>query len=367
MIIRRGDAVNRTLRFAALSATAALLTAGCATKAPPTGSSGSSASPAAAKFSACMVTDTGGLDDKSFNQSAWAGMQQVKAAGTATVSVAQSTSENDYVSNINSFIGKGCGIILTVGYDMANATNAAAKAHPKQKFAIVDNGSYGSDVRGIEYNTAQSAFLGGYLAAGMTKSGKVATWGGQNMPTVDVYMDGFWEGVQYYDKQHGKDVKVLGWNEKTQQGSFVNSFTDQNAGKQLTATFQQQGADIVFPVAGNAGLGALAQAKASNGALNAIWVDTDGCVSAAQYCGVLLSTVQKGIANTVDATVKDAASGHFSAKPYVGTLADGGTGLAPYHDFASKVPASLTSEINKIKAEIVAGKIKITSRNQPTS
>jgi basic membrane protein A len=359
--------VNRTLRIAAVSAAAALLTTGCATKAPPSSNSSSTAAAAAAKFSACMVTDTGGLDDRSFNQSAWAGMQQAKAAGTASVSVAQSTSENDYVSNINSFLSKGCGIIVTVGYDMANATNAAAKAHPKQHFAIVDNGSYGSNVRGIEYNTAQSAFLGGYLAAGMSKSGKVATWGGQKMPTVDIYMDGFWQGVQYYDQQHGKNVKVLGWNEKTQQGSFVNSFTDQNAGKQLTATLEQQGADIVFPVAGNAGLGALAQAKASKGSLNAIWVDTDGCVSAPQYCGVLISTVEKGIATTVDASVKDAASGKFTAKPYVGTLANGGTGLAPYHDFASKVPASLTTEINKIKAQIISGKLKITSPNQPKS
>jgi basic membrane protein A len=314
-----------------------------------------------------MVTDTGGIDDKSFNQSAWAGMLQAQTDGKATVKYAQSTTENDYVSNIASFLSAGCGIIVTVGFSMADATDAAAKAHPNQKFAIVDNASSGSNVRGIEYNTAQGAFLGGYLAAGMTKTGKVATWGGQNLPTVDVYMDGFWEGVQYYNLKHNKSVQVLGWNEKTQKGSFTNSFTDQNAGKQLTATQQNQGADIVFPVAGNAGLGALAQAEASGGSLNAIWVDTDGFVSASNYGNVLISSVEKGIAKTVTATVEAAAAGTFSSTAYVGTLVNDGTGLAPYHDFASKVPASLNSELTTIKSQIISGAIKITSPNQPAS
>jgi basic membrane protein A and related proteins len=363
--------VNRSIRLVAGLAAVALVTAACGSKSV-TGGSGSTSSASGgggggASFKACMVTDTGGIDDRSFNQSAWAGMQAAQAAGKATVTYAQSTTENDYVSNINSFISAGCGIIVTVGFSMANATDAAAKAHPNQKFAIVDNASSGTNVRGIEYNTAQGAFLGGYLAAGMTKTGKVATWGGINLPTVDIYMDGFWEGVQYYNHQNGKSVQVLGWDETTQKGSFVNSFTDQNAGKQLTATQANQGADIVFPVAGNAGLGALAQAKASGGSLNAIWVDTDGFVSAPQYGSVLISSVEKGIAATVSATVEAAAAGTFSATAYVGTLTNNGTGLAPYHDFASKVPASLTSQLDTIKSEIISGQIKITSKNQPSS
>ena len=96
----------------------------------------------------------------------------------------------------------------------------------------------------------------------MTKTGKVATFGGLNIPPVTIYMDGFWEGVQYYNKQKGKNVQVLGWDENKQKaGTFANSFTDQNKGKQISQAFIQQGADIIFPVAGGTGLGAGAAAQ----------------------------------------------------------------------------------------------------------
>ncbi len=138
---------------------------------------------------------------------------------------------------------------------MGDATKAAAKAHPSQKFAIVDYAYTPplSNVNALVFNTAQDAFQGGYLAAGMTKTGKVATFGGQKLPTVTIYMDGFWDGVQYYNQKHGKNVQVLGWNEKTQNGSFTGDFTNQTKGQTLTQTFISEGADIIFPVAGNVG------------------------------------------------------------------------------------------------------------------
>ena len=99
----------------------------------------------------------------------------------------------------------------------------------------------------------QDGFLAGYLAAGMTKTGKVATFGGEKLPTVTIYMDGFYDGVQYYNSKHGTHVQVLGWNESTQNGSFTGNFTDQTAGQQLTQTFVTEGAAIIFPVAGTSG------------------------------------------------------------------------------------------------------------------
>jgi basic membrane protein A len=314
-----------------------------------------------------MVTDTGGIDDHSFNAAAWAGMQKAQTDGKAKVQYVQSTTENDYVPNINSLVAKNCDLVVTVGGLMGDATKSAAAGHASQKFAIVDSGSIPANVKGLEFNTAQGAFLGGYLAAGMSKSGKVATFGGLNIGPVTVYMDGFWEGVQYYNQKHNKNVQVLGWNETTQQCSFAQSFTDQNAGKQLASGFLSQGADIVFPVAGGTGLGALAEAQQSNGAMTAIWVDTDGCTAAANYCSVILTSVLKGISDAVTKTVEDSASGNFSETAYVGTLANGGTGLADFHDFASKVPASLQSELATVKQGIIDGTIKITSKAQPTS
>jgi basic membrane protein A len=230
----------------------------------------------------------------------------------------------------------------------------------------VDAGSSGPNVYGLQYNTAQGGFLGGYLAASMTRTGKVATFGGLNIPPVTIYMDGFWEGVQYYDKKKGKSVSVLGWNEKQQKaGTFASSFTDQNKGLSISKAFIQQGADILFPVAGGTGLGAGAAAQSSGGKVSVIWVDTDGCLSASQYCKYFLTSVTKGITTSVQKYTSEAAGGSFPKGNYVGTLANGGTGIAPFHDFDNKVPSSVKSELDAIKKDIISGKITISSPSQP--
>ena len=179
-------------------------------------------------------------------------------------------------------------------------------------------------------------------------------------------MDGFWEGVQYYNKQKGKNVQVLGWDENKQKaGTFAGSFTDQNKGKQISQAFIQQGADIIFPVAGGTGLGAGAAAQGSGGKVSVMWVDTDGCESAAQYCKYFLTSVEKGLSKSVTEYVNASADGKFPAGSYIGDLKNGGTSLAPFHNFDSKVPADVKSELDQIKADIISGKIKITSPSQP--
>ena len=334
-------------------------------------STSSTAAASGAKFLGCMVTDTGGINDKSFNQSAWQGMQEAAAANpNITVKYLQSTTQSDYVPNINTFLGEKCGIIVTVGFLMADATEAAAKANPTQDFAIVDcsyaseclTGAKESNIDQLTFNTVQDGFLGGYLAAGMTKTGKVATFGGEDFGTVTIYMDGFWDGVQYYNSKHGTHVQVLGWNEKTQKGSFTGDFTNETKGQTLTQTFISEGADIIFPVAGGVGLGAAkAVQDADNAAgtqkVNMMWVDTDGCVSAPQYCKYFITSVEKGIQSAVKTSVLSAANGTFKGGTYIGTLANGGVQLAPYHDFQSKVPAALQAELNTLKQEIISGKI----------
>ena len=356
---------------------AALIAAACgnstsAPSNPSSSSSSSSSASAAGKFLGCMVTDTGGIDDRSFNSSSWQGMQAAQTArpGKTAVTYLQSTTQSDYTPNINTFIGRKCGIIVTVGFLMGTATQTAAKANPKQKFAIVDY-NYTPPLPNVDallFNTVQDGFQGGYLAAGMTKTGKVATFGGQKLPTVTIYMDGFYDGVQYYNSQHHTHVQVLGWNEGTQNGSFTGNFTDQTAGQQLTQTFITEGADIVFPVAGNVGLGAAkavqdADAAAGSQKVNMMWVDTDGCISAPQYCKYFITSVQKGIQTAVKTAVTEAAVGGFTGGNYIGTLANGGVTLAPYHDFASKVPGALQSELATVKAGIISGKIKPATKS----
>ncbi len=175
----------------------------------------------------------------------------------------------------------------------------------------------------------------------------MATFGGIELPTVTIYMDGYWDGVQYYNTKHGTHVQVLGWNEQTQKGSFTGDFTNQTKGQTLTQTFISEGADIIFPVAGNVGLGAAkavqsADQAAGSSKVNMMWVDVDGCTSAAQYCSYFITSVEKGIVPSVKTVVLSAADGTFQGGTYIGTLANGGAVLAPFHDFASKVPASLS-------------------------
>jgi basic membrane protein A len=311
-----------------------------------------------------MVTDTGGIDDKSFNAAAWSGMQAAQSAGKATVSYVQSKQETDYAPNIASLVSANCKLIVTVGGLMADATVAAAKAHPDQHFVEVDSAGNGTNLQGLQFNTAQAGFLAGYLAAGYSKTGKVATYGGLKIAPVTVYMDGFAEGIKYYNTQKSKSVQLLGWDEAKQNGSFAASFTDQNKGQQLATNFVAQGADVIFPVAGGTGLGSAAYAK-SSGKATIVWVDTDGFVSASQYATVFLSTAEKNIAAAVTKSVEDASGGTFATTDYVGTLGNDGVGIAPFHDFDSKVDAGLKSELDTVKADIISGKITITSPSQP--
>ena len=362
--------MKKSLKLAAVLGTVGLAVAACGSKPVTTGGSSTTSANASA-FKACLVTDTGGLDDHSFNELSWEGMQTAQTAGKGTITVqnAQSATSNDFAGNIAGFVSAGCKLIVGAGYDLQTALVKSSTENASQHYAVVDNTSVGDQVEGLQFDTAQAAFLGGYFAAGYTKTGKVATFGGADYPTVAVYMDGFWEGVQYYNQQHNTKVEVLGWNQTTQKGTFdpTQSFTDQSGGQQIAENFEAQGADIVFPVAGGTGIGALAAAQASGGKLKAIWVDNDGYYSNPQYQDIILTSVTKGINAAVATEVEQAAKGDFSTTSYIGTLANGGTTLAPFHDFASDVPQTLQTELTTIKQDIISGTIKITSPNQPTT
>jgi basic membrane protein A len=358
-------------RLLALSAVAALALAACG-EAPDENADAGSASGAAAAtdFLGCMVTDQGGIDDRSFNASAWAGLQAAEASDGIEVKYVTSKSESDYTPNVNSLVAEDCGIIVTVGFSLGDATRTAANENADETFTIVDenptnDGEPIANVKPLLFNTAEAAYLGGYLAAGMTETGTVATFGGIKLPTVAVFMDGFADGVDKYNEDNGADVKLLGWDKAKQDGSFAGKFDSPTDGKNLAKNFIQQGADIIMPVAGGTGLGAAAAAQESDGKVSIIWVDQDGYTSAEQYKDVFLTTVEKNIANSVETATTETVNGAFTNTPYIGTLANDGVGLAPYHDFESKVPAELTAQIEALKAQIIDGTIVVESSNSP--
>ncbi|AGL21037.1 basic membrane lipoprotein [Actinoplanes sp. N902-109] len=353
---------------AILAAGGLTLAAAACGDAPEDSPSGTGAS-AAAAYKACMVTDTGGIDDRSFNASAWAGMQAAKdTASNVDPKYVASTAEADYEPNLRQFVTQKCNFILAVGGLMGDATKKVAAENTSQQFGIVDSSIEGAtNVYPMQFATDEAAFLAGYLAAGYSKSGKVATYGGLKIPPVTVFMDGFVDGVAYYNTQKGKNVQVLGWDKAKQNGTFAENFGDQNKGKSITNTFVAQGADVVMPVAGGTGLGTADVAKASGGKVSVIWVDQDGCKSAEQYCDVFLTTVVKNINDAVKQAVADGASGKtLAATPgYLGTLENDGVGLAPYNQFDSKIDSGLKGEVDKLKADIIAGTVKVESANAP--
>ena len=355
--------MKKYVRGTAIVGVLTLAVAACGSK-PTDSSSGGSANK---DFKACMVSDSGGFDDKSFNQTSYKGLQDaVKEKGLTEVK-AESKSDNDYPTNMTAMVNAKCNVIVAVGFKLEDATEKAATANPNIKFAIVDSAPKApiANLKPLLFNTAQSSFQAGYLAAAMSKSGKVGTFGGLKIPTVTIFMDGFAEGVRYYNQQKGKNVQVLGWDDAKQAGLFTGDFEDKAKGQNNAQNLITQGADVLFPVAGPSGLGGLQAAKASNGKVNAIWVDTDGCISAEEYCSVLMSSVEKGMDVAVKDAVISVVDNKFDNTQFTGTLQNGGTAIAPFHDFDSKVPADVKSELDQIKADIISGKIMIQSKVQP--
>lgn len=339
---------------------------------PPTSGASSAAPTAADPFKACMVSDAGGFDDMSFSQLPHAGLTRAKDELGVETDEVESKDAKDYATNIQAMVDADCTIIVTVGYLLSDATVAAARANPDIKFAIVDDNPATAqgltNLKPLVYNTAESSFLAGYAAASESKSGKVGTFGWMKIPPVTTSMDGFAQGVAHYNDRKSTNVQVLGWNAAQQDGLFVpepKPFENVAGAKSAATSLVSQGADVLFPVAGPAGLGALQVADTSNGVVKVVWADTDGCISVEQSCQSILTSVLKGMDVSVFDAIKAAKDGSFSSDPSVGTLENGGTSVAPFHEFESVVTDETKQELEQIKAGIIAGTITIESVSQP--
>lgn len=369
------DASGPTTKTTTKSTSSAGSDTGTATDGAATsdGAAGTAAAPApgdAEDFTACMVSDAGGFDDQSFNQSGKEGMDSAKEAlGIKTVEV-ESQADTDYANNVNNLVSQGCNLTIGVGFLLEDSIQTAAEANTDTNFALVDSAFSDADFKPVElpnakpilFNTAEASFLAGYLAAGMTESGTVATFGGLPIPSVQVFMDGFADGVAKYNEDSGEDVKLLGWDKDTQKGTFSGGFEDAAQGQTLTEQFIAQGADIVMPVAGPVGLGAAAAAE-SAGDVKIVWVDSDGYLTAPDYKDLMLTSVMKQIGPAIETTITETVEGGFTSEPYVGTLENEGVGLAEVR--GAEVPAEVQAKIDEYKAAIIAGDLVIESPNSP--
>jgi basic membrane protein A len=369
------ERVNRKTRavaggLATLLATAALAACGDAPEEEEGGGSGGGDT--ASDFIPCIVSDAGGFDDKSFNQLGYEGVQQAaEELGVEAIDV-ESNSENDYGPNLESLVAQGCDTIVTVGFALAAATKESAAANPDIEYILIDDAADGGEdgetfdgkpdqpnIKPILYNTAEAAFMAGYLAADYSKTGAVGTYGGMAFPTVTIFMDGFKQGVDYYNAEKGKKVKVVGWDGT--DGAFTGGFEANNVATQTAQRLIDQDVDVLLPVGGPIYQGALTAIEDAGREIALIGVDADFYETDPNTQDVVLTSILKNMKVSTYEAVKQAGEGDLDFTPYVGTLENDGVGIAPFHNFEGKVSDTVTGELDELKAGIIDGSIKVTS------
>jgi basic membrane protein A len=353
----------------ALLAAATLAACGDAPEDENTGGSGSEAK---SDFQPCIVSDAGGFDDKSFNQLGYEGAKQAADELGAELIPVESNSENDFGPNLESLVGQGCDVIVTVGFALASATKESAKANPDIEYVLIDDSADGGDdgqtfdgkadvenIKPLLYNTAEAAFLAGYAAADYTKTGKVGTYGGMPFPTVTIFMDGFKQGAEYYAKEKKKDIEVVGWDGKN--GSFTGGFEANEAATSTAKQILDQDVDVVLPVGGPIYQGAITAIEDSGKDVAMIGVDADLYETDPSTQDYVMTSILKGMKVSTYEAVKAAGEDNFDFEPYIGTLENEGVGIAPFHNFESKVNPELQAELDTVKQGIIDGSIKVNS------
>lgn len=318
----------------------------------------------------CMVSDTGGFDDRSFNQLGAEGL----AAGAAALGVdsnqVQSDTDADYAPNIAALLDSGCNLVLPVGIALADATVEAATAAPDVNFAIIDdtadlNFDGKTDVENIKpivFDTAQAALLAGFAAASYSKTGIVGTYGGNPFPTVSVFMDGFAQGVEYYNNYKGTHVRVLGWDRSDpDSGTFIGTFDAGDESLAAANNLIDQGADVLLPVGGPIYQSAGEAIVDSGKDVVLIGCDADLFESDPKYADIYLTSIVKTIDTAVSEVIVDTAEKGFDNTPYLGTLENDGVSIAPFHNFDGQIADSTKSELAGIRKAIIDGDLMVQS------
>lgn len=299
------------------------------------------------KIKIAMVTDTGGVNDQSFNQSAWEGLKKIQdkyGKDKVQVKYLESKQDADYIANIETLYDEGNDLIVGVGYNLANAIKESAENYPKQNFAIVDY-SYGKEqpknVKSILFNDQEAAYLVGVVAGKMTKSNKVGFIGGKKGDVISRFEYGYKAGVQSVNK----DIQVM--------AQYADSFTDSAKGKAIANQMHKNGVDVIFTAAGDVGTGAIEAAKESN--KYAIGVDRDQSNLAPKN---VITSSMKRVDNAIYSITEEVINGKFKAgDTVVYGLKDDGVGIASTTD--KLVDSKILDEVNATKEKIVKGEIKV--------
>lgn len=288
-----------------------------------------------------MVFDSGGRGDKSFNDSAYAGLERAQKELGVEIKTVDSAKESDYESNLDTLAEQGVDLIIGVGISMQPAIAKAAPKHPNIRFAAVDGAVEGANVRNLIFKEEEGSFLVGYLAGLMSKSGKVGFVGGQEIPLIKKFEAGYAAGV----RTANPNAVVL-------PAKYTGSWNDADLGKQSAKTLYSQGADIIYHASGGCGRGVFEAAKEEN--KYAIGVDSDQ-----DYMqeGLILTSMVKRVDEAVYSSIKDVKDGKFTAGNVVYDLKANGVGVSEMKFTKDIVGAENIKKIEDMKAKIIAGEI----------
>ncbi len=294
-----------------------------------------------------LVTDVGEIDDRSFNQSAWEGVQQAEAEFGATVDFIETQDATDYAANIDLFGEQNYDVIVTVGFALGEATLEAAARYPDIKFIGVDQFQVEpvANVAGVIFPEDKSGFLAGALAAMMSETGTVAAVLGTDLvPPVVAFKEGYEAGAAYINA----DIQLIS---TYHPGGLDVAFTDPEWGAATARQALDQGADVIFGAGGKTGNGAIIEAASEAGAY-CIGVDTDQWETVPEAHGCLISSAMKLITPAVFDLITLETEGAFPSGNFVGAV-----GLAPFHDFDSVIPQEVKDRLAEIDAGLQDGSI----------
>ena len=292
-------------------------------------------------FKIGLVTDTGGVNDQSFNQSAWEGLQKVEEEYGVTVNYLESSGDADYIPNITSFIDEDYDLIISVGYMLADATREAAEANPDQKFAIIDDSSCSDldNVTCLMFKQEQASYLVGYVSGLMTETNNVGFVLGNASETMHLFGYGYLAGVL----DANPDAKIQQYN--------AASFADAAGGKSAATTMVTNGADVIFHAAGGTGVGVIEGCKEAG--IYAVGVDSDQSYLAPD---TIITSAMKRVDVAVQTVSEEAINGTISGGIETYELSNGGVDIAPT---TTLLPDDVVSAVEEIKQKIISGEVTV--------
>ena len=317
--------------------------------------SGAATSSESEKISVTMITDQGGVNDKSFNQSAKEGLDKAKEDGLVDYRYLESHKEADYAQNLETALDDESDMIFTIGYALYNDTKAAAEENPDQLYAIVDNANLDNikNLTGITFADNENSFLAGYVAGMTTKSNTIGFVGGIKSEVIDRFEYGFKAGIKYAARERGEDIEVL-----TQ---YAESYADAGKGKSIANQMYQKGADIIFHAAGGTGEGVIEAAKENDKYV--IGVDRDQQEEAPD--NMLLSTI-KGVGSAMEQVCKELSEkgdSFESGRTIPFGLKDGDALSIKYAD-NDLVSQDVKDKTDNIKKEIIDGALEVPQNEE---